>query len=422
MTQKETNLTLAEKRSGYIPKGHASSATCFIDHGRGSRVFDVEGKEYIDFAGGIAVMNVGHCHPKVVEAIGDQAGKFTHACFSVAPYEAAVRLAEKLCGITPGDFSKSSLLVNSGAEAVENAVKIARYYTGRPAVLAFENAFHGRTLLTMTLTSRYMPYKKGFGPFAPEVYRAPFGNRMSVEGLEDFFVKNVDPESLACIIAEPVQGEAGFITPPADYFGNLSELCKKYGILFVSDEIQSGMGRTGKMFAIEHWGVIPDLVTVAKSLAAGMPLSAVVGRKEIMESVHPGGIGGTYGANPVSCRAALAVLEIFETEGILESARKLAEMLEARLEAWKNDFPMVDTLHGIGAMRAMELVTNPESKTPAVQETKALLQYCQENGVLILSCGAYHNIVRFLMPLNIEGDLLEKGLDIVEAGLKKVAG
>jgi 4-aminobutyrate aminotransferase/(S)-3-amino-2-methylpropionate transaminase len=282
---------------------------------------DVEGREYIDFAGGIAVMNVGHSHPKVVAAIQDQAAKFTHTCFMVLPYAPAIDLAEKLCDLVPGDFDKAAMFINSGAEAVENAVKVARYASGRPAIICFENAFHGRTLMGMSLTSKVKPYKFGFGPYAPEIYRMPFAycyrcpfgltypgcDTACADHLKSFLVSHVAPESTAAVIVEPIQGEGGFITPPPEYFPKLKQICDDNGILLIADEIQTGMGRTGRMFAMEHWGVEADITTVAKSLAAGMPLSAVVGRKELMDSVHASGIGGTYGANPLACRAALAV-------------------------------------------------------------------------------------------------------------------
>jgi 4-aminobutyrate aminotransferase/(S)-3-amino-2-methylpropionate transaminase len=285
------NEQLSNLRSKFISDGVGSTTTNYIESARGALLRDVEGREFIDFAGGIGVMNIGHCHPKVVAAIKEQAEKLTHSCFMVNPYESAVNLAQKLCRITPGDFPKKAVFLNCGAEAVENAVKIARYYTKRPAIIVFENGYHGRTLLTMTMTSKVKPYKLGFGPFAPEIYRMPFGDVAGPEKLNEFFIKNVNPEAVAAVVAEPVQGEGGFVAPPPGYFQELVKICRDNGILFVADEIQSGMGRTGKMFAVEHWGVEPDLITVAKSLAAGMPLAAVVGRAEIMDAVHAWGLG-----------------------------------------------------------------------------------------------------------------------------------
>ena len=418
MTNLKTNASILELRKRVISDGHASGTTCYVESARGAMIRDVEGRKYIDFAGGIGVMNVGHSHPKVVAAIKAQAEKFTHTCFMVAPYGNAVKLAEKLCAITPGKFAKKALFVNSGSEAVENAVKIARYYTRRQGVVVFENGYHGRTMLTMTMTSKVKPYKMGFGPFAPEVYKAPFGD---IARLRDFFITNINPEAVAAIVAEPVQGEGGFIVPPPGYFQELAALCKEYGIVFVTDEIQSGMGRTGKMFAIEHWaGVEPDLMTVAKSLAAGMPLAAVVGRAEIMDSVHPGGLGGTYGANPVACAAGLAVMEIFEEENLLAKGQKLGENLLARFQQWQGKFSIVGEIRGIGAMLGLELVKG-QDKAPAADEAKKLSAYCFDHGLVTLICGSYGNVLRVLAPLVITDEQLEKGLGIVEAGLAEIS-
>ena len=416
MSQSLKTDALKEIRQKVISAAHTSGTACYVESAKGAILTDVEGKAYIDFAGGIAVMNVGHSHPKVVAAIKAQAEKFTHTCFMVNPYETAVKLAEKLVAITPGDFPKKTLFVNSGAEAVENAVKIARYYTKRQGIVVFDNAYHGRTLMTMTMTAKVKPYKWGFGPFAPEVYRAPYGD---IDALKDFFITGIDPESVAAIIAEPIQGEGGFICPPKGYFQAVAKLCKEHGILFVADEIQSGMGRTGKMFAIEHWGVEPDLMTVAKSLAAGMPLSAVVGRAEIMDCVHPGGLGGTYGANPVSCAAGLAVMEIFEEENLLEKSIKLGDTLLARFESWQKEFALVDEVRGLGAMLGIAL--SKADGTPAADEAKKLAAYCYEKGLIILVCGIYGNVIRVLTPLVITDEQLEKGLSIMEAGLKAMA-
>lgn len=420
MSQTMKTDQLEQLRNEVITSGHVSATSLYVESAKGAVIRDVEGREYIDFAGGIAVMNVGHSHPKVVAAIKDQADKFTHTCFMVTPYDSAVQLAEKLCRITPGDFPKKTLLVNSGAEAVENAVKIARHYTKRPAIIVFENAYHGRTLLTMTMTSKVKPYKFGFGPFAPEVYRMPYGDVVGPEKLNDFFVKHVNPEAVAAVVAEPVQGEGGFIAPPPGYFQKLVQICHDNGILFVADEIQSGMGRTGKMFAIEHWEVEPDLITVAKSLAAGMPLSAVVGRQDIMDAVHPGGLGGTYGANPVACRAALAVLEIFEEENLLEKAVALGQKLTARFEKWQEQFAIIGEIRGLGAMLGLELVKGPH-KEPATEEAKKLVSECLKKGLVILACGSYGNIIRILAPLVISDAQLEKGLAILEVGLRNIS-
>ena len=415
-----TNEQLNQLRSKVISEGVASVTTNFIESAQGAILRDVEGREYIDFAGGIGVMNIGHSHPKVVAAIKTQTEKFTHTCFMVNPYEPAVKLAEKLCRITPGDFPKRAVFLNSGAEAVENAVKIARYYTKRPAIVVFENAYHGRTLLTMTMTSKVKPYKFGFGPFAPEVYRIPFGDVAGADSLHDVFIKQVNPEAVAAVIAEPVQGEGGFIVPPAGYFQELAKICRDNGILFVSDEIQSGMGRTGKMFAIEHWDVAPDLIIVAKSLAAGMPLAAVVGKQEIMDAVHSWGLGGTYGGNPVACAAGLAVLESFEEENMLEKSVALGGKLQARFEKWQKDFDIIGEIRGIGAMLGLALVKG-KNKEPAADEAKQMAAHCLEKGLLILVCGSYGNVVRILAPFVITDEQLEKGLSIMEEALKQIS-
>ncbi len=419
MVSSATSEQLDRQRTEVISAGVGVVTTKFIESARGAILRDVDGREYIDFAGGIAVMNIGHGHPKVVAAIKAQAEKLVHTCFMVNPYEPAVRLAEKLCRITPGDFPKKAAFLNSGAEAVENAVKIARYFTKRPAVIVFENAYHGRTLLTMTMTSKIKPYKLGFGPFAPEVYRMPFGDKAPAGALHDFFVQHVNPEAVAAVVAEPVQGEGGFIAPPPGYFQEMVKICRDNGILFVADEIQSGMGRTGKMFAIEHWGIEPDLITVAKSLAAGMPLAAVIGRQEIMDAVHPWGLGGTYGGNPVACAAALAVLEVFEEEDMLAKSVALGKKLKARFDAWEKKFDLVGSVRGLGAMLGLELVRGPD-RAPAADEAKKLVAACVEKGLVILSCGTYGNIIRVLAPFVITDEQLEKGLAIMEQELARL--
>jgi 4-aminobutyrate aminotransferase/(S)-3-amino-2-methylpropionate transaminase len=420
MSTVTTNAELQKLRTQVISSGVSSTTPVHVASAQGAIVRDVEGRDYIDFGGGISVMNIGHSHPRVVAAIKAQADKFTHTCFMVSPYETAIRLADKLCRLTPGNFPKKAMFVNSGAEAVENAVKIARYYTKRPAVVVFENAYHGRTLLTMTMTSKVKPYKLGFGPFAPEVYRMPFGDVVGPEKLKDFFIMHVNPEAVACVVAEPVQGEGGFIAPPPGYFQELAKICRDNGILFVADEIQSGMGRTGKMFAIEHWNVEPDLVTVAKSLGAGMPIAAVVGRAEIMDSVHAGGLGGTYGANPLACAAALAVLEVFEEEDMLGKSRALGKKLKDRFEKWQKQFKVIGAIRGLGAMLGLTIVKG-EGREPAADEAKKLAAFCLERGLIILVCGSYGNVVRVLVPFVITDEQLEQGLSILEQGLKEIS-
>lgn len=418
-------------RRRYIAKGCSSGTSGYIAGGSGALLTDVEGNEYIDFGGGIAVMNVGHSHPRVVKAIKEQAERFTHTCFMVAPYDSAVYLARKLCESVPGDTPKAAMFANSGAEAVENAIKIARYSTGRPAIIAFDNGFHGRTLLTMSLTSKIKPYKYKMGPFAPEIYRAPYANcyrcplgrsypecdAACADYLEYFFTNHVAAEQTAAIIIEPVQGEGGFITPPHKYLQKLKAICEKYGILFIADEIQTGIGRTGTLFALEHFAIEADITTTAKSLAAGMPLSAVVGKKEIMDVVHPAGIGGTYGGNPLACAASLAVFDIIEQEGLLEKAQKLGKTLWTRFTALQEQYELIGDVRGIGPMIAMELVEDRISKEPAAAKTRALVQFCYDRGLIVLTCGTYGNVLRFLMPLVITNEQLEKGLAIIEEGL-----
>jgi 4-aminobutyrate aminotransferase/(S)-3-amino-2-methylpropionate transaminase len=431
MDEKNRIESILELRNSVIPPGYRSGTTVYVESARGAMIRAIDGKEYIDFAGGIGVMTVGHSHPKVVAAIKDQAEKFTHTCFMVVPYESAVRLAEKLCQIAPGTAPKSTLFVNSGAEAVENAVKIARYFTKRQAIIALEHGYHGRTQLAMTLTSKVNPFKLGFGPFAPEVYHIPapycyrcsFGlrypgcNVACADYLNDFLKNQVGAECTAAVIAEPLLGEGGFITPPPEYFTKLTGICRANGIVFIADEIQAGTGRTGKMFAIEHFGVEPDIITLAKGFAAGMPLSAVIGKREMMNSVHPGGLGGTYGANPVACRAALAVMDIFGEENLLQKAQILGKKIRERLTAWQSRFKIIGDVRGLGPMLAIELVKDRETKKPAAEEASTLVKYCVDHGVLVLVCGTFNNVIRFLPPLVIADQQLNKGLLVIEEGI-----
>ena len=428
------NEALLEMRKKHVPQGPFNTTPIFVREAHGAMMIDVDGKEYIDFAGGIGVNNVGHTHPKVVEAIKDQAEKCIHSCFHVAMYDPYVSLAARLNEIALGAFPKMTMLANSGAEAVENAVKIARYAKKRPAVICFENGFHGRTLLTMTLTSKIKPYKLGFGPFAPEVYRmpyaycyrCPFGLKYPSCGtacadyLEEFFITNVAAESTAAVIAEPIQGEGGFITPPPEYFPKLHQICRKHDIALIIDEVQAGSGRTGKFFAIEHWGVEPELITLAKSFAGGMPLSAVIGREELMNAPHVGGLGGTYSGNPVSCRAALAVLEVLLDDGLLKQAEKLGEKLISRFQDLQNRHEIIGDVRGKGPMLGLELVRDRETKEPATEEAKRLVQLCYDKGLIILSCGNFGNVIRTLMPFVITDAQLDRGLAILEESLEQL--
>ncbi|MCP4689743.1 MAG: 4-aminobutyrate--2-oxoglutarate transaminase [Desulfobacterales bacterium] len=428
------NEELDKLRDQHVPRGPFNTTRAFIAEASGAIMTDVDGREYIDFAGGIGVNNIGHCHPKVVEAIRDQAGKCIHTCFHVAMYDAYVELAARLNELAPGDFAKMTLLANSGAEAVENAVKVARYTKKRPAIICFENAFHGRTYMAMSLTSKVKPYKFGFGPLMSEVYRAPFAycyrcpfnleypgcDTACADYLEDFFITNVAPETTAAIIAEPIQGEGGFITPPPEYFPKLQKICQKYDIALIIDEIQSGSGRTGTFFAIEHWGVEPDIITLAKSFAGGMPLSAVIGREELMDNVHIGGLGGTYGGNPVACRAALAVMGILFEDGLMERGKALGETLAARFQTLKENHEIIGDVRGKGPMLAMELVQDRVTKTPATDEAKKLVQLCFDKGLVLIACGNYGNVIRTLMPFVITDEQLEKGLSILEESLHEL--
>jgi 4-aminobutyrate aminotransferase/(S)-3-amino-2-methylpropionate transaminase len=398
-------------------------------------MIDVDGRELIDFAGGIGVNNVGHCHPKVVSAIKDQADKFIHTCFHVAMYDLYVQLAENLNELAPGGSPKMTLFTNSGAESVENAVKVSRYVKKRPAIICFQNAFHGRTYMALSLTSKIKPYKYGFEPFMPEVYRMPFAycyrcpfglkypncQVACADYLEDFFVDYVSADATAAVIAEPIQGEGGFITPPPEYFGRLHKICQKHDIALIIDEVQTGCGRTGKFFAIEHWGIEPDIITLAKSLAGGMPLGAVIGRKDMMEIPHVGGLGGTFSGNPISCRAALAVLEILLRDGLLDNGVILGEKISSRFQVLAQRHEIIGEVRGKGPMMALELVCDRETKEPATEQAKKLVRRCYEKGLIILSCGNHGNVIRTLMPLVITDEQLERGLAILEESLNEVS-
>lgn len=419
------NETLWQLRERYVPRGVAQAHPVFVARAEGSRIWDVDGKEYLDFAGGIGVMNVGHGHPRVLQAARAQLERFTHVCFQVAPYEAYVRLAERLAKLAPGDFSKKTLFLTTGAEAVENAVKIARAYTGRPAVVALTHSFHGRTLLGMSLTGKASYYKQNFGPFAPEVYHAPapypyrgVSDEMALEGLRELFRTAVDPERVAALVVEPVLGEGGFIPLSETYLREIREITTSQGILLIADEIQSGFGRTGRMWAVEHSGVVPDLITFAKSVAAGLPLSGVVGRAEVMDAPKPGGLGGTYAGNPLACAAGLAVLDIFEEEGLLERAKALGRVLWQALGRLKDRFPQVGEVRGLGPMVALELVRDPETREPAPDLAQATLVEARRRGLILLKAGMYVNVIRVLVPLVATEAEVHEGLARLSAALE----
>jgi 4-aminobutyrate aminotransferase/(S)-3-amino-2-methylpropionate transaminase len=431
---KKTNEALVAERIKHIPQGPFNTHPIFAKKAKGAIITDVEGREYIDFAGGIGVNNIGHCDEEVLKAVRDQIDQYIHTCFHVVMYEPYVELARRLNSLTPGRFPKKTMFANSGAEAVENAIKIARHATGRPATIAFEDAFHGRTLLAVSLTSKMKPYKFGFAPYAPEIYRIPYAycyrcafnlEYPSCElhcaySLKEFFHTHISAENVAALIVEPVLGEGGFVIPPKEYFKVLQKICQDNGIVFIADEIQSGFGRTAKMFAMEHYEVTPDIITMAKSLAGGFPLSAITGRAELMDHPQPGGLGGTYGGNPVACRAGLAVLDQFEKKDLLSRAEKIGKKVLEKFKDFYDRFPSVGDVRGLGAMVGMELVTDRKSKEPATALTKRLIETCREKGLLMISAGTHANVIRPLMPLVITDEQLEHGLLIIEESFEEL--
>ena len=425
---------LSERRAKAVPRGLSHGTPIYVAKAEDAWLEDVDGNRYIDFAGGIGCANAGHRQQPVVDAISAQLDKFLHTCVQVTPYEGYIRLAERMNEVTPGEFPKKTLFVNTGAEAVENAVKIARAYTKRPAIIAFEDAFHGRTMMTLALTSKTHPYKAGFAPFPGDVYRVPFAycyrcsynlkypscDLYCARHLEDAFKRVVANEEVAAVIAEPVMGEGGFIAPPSDYFKVLIDLCHKYGILFIADEVQSGFGRTGAMFASEHYGIEPDLIVTAKSLGGGLPVAAVTGRAEIMDAPGPGGLGGTFAGNPLSCAAALAVLDLFEAENLLARANELGDRFQRRAREWQRRWAIIGDVRGLGGMQAIELVKSTETKTPATDETKQITQYCYEHGLITITAGSYSNVIRVLVPLVATNEQMDEGLDVLESALAAV--
>ena len=415
---------LAELRAKYVPRGITSAHPITVDRARGSELWDISGKRYIDFAGGIGVMNVGHAHPRVTQAVQEQLERATHTSFQVVHYESYLRLAERLCQVAPIAGAAKAIFFSTGAEAIENAVKIARAATGRPAVISFRGGFHGRTLLALSLTGSVQPYKQDFGPYAAEIYQSPFpyeyrgwNAEAALADLNNLLESEVGPKRVAAIVIEPVLGEGGFVPAPIDFMHGLRELTARHGILLIADEIQTGFGRTGKFFAIEHSGVQPDLITVAKSLAAGFPLSAVVGRAEIMDAPDPGGLGGTYGGNPVACAAGVAVMDIMRDEKLSERAARIGSVVEERMQSWAKEHEVIGDVRAVGAMAGLELVRNRKTKEPADKETAQILGAAREKGLIILRCGVHHNVVRTLMPLTIPDDQLEEGLDILGTSL-----
>ncbi|WP_355661526.1 4-aminobutyrate--2-oxoglutarate transaminase [Halomonas salifodinae] len=423
------NAQLNELKQRYVAKGAASPSPQFVERAENAELWDVEGKRYIDFAGGIGVLNLGHRHPKVVEAVKAQLDKLMHTCQTVISYAPYVQLAEKLCQLTPVKGEAKAMMVNTGAEALENAVKIARAATGRSGIICFDGSFHGRTFMTLAMTGKVLPYKNDFGPMPGDVFRAPFpvpyhgiSEEDSLKALKTLFKTDIAPHRTAAIVIEPVQGEGGFYAASPAFLQALRQLCDEHGILLIADEVQSGFGRTGKLFALEHSGIEADIMTMAKSMADGMPLSAVVGTAEVMDASGPNSLGGTYSGNPLACAAALAVIEAIESENILEKSATLGNKLAQRFAKWQGDFEAVDNCRNLGSMAAFELVTDKASRTPAPELAAKLCQKAKEKGLILLSCGFWGNSIRFLMPVTIEDAILEEGLDIVEAALEEVVG
>ena len=419
---------LTERRQTAVPRGPYNSTPIFVERAKGATITDVDGNTFIDFAGGIGAMNLGHANAKVTQAITSQAQKFTHTCYHVVAYEPYVALAEKLNLITPGHFAKKTMFANSGAEAVENAIKIARYATGRTAVICFEHAFHGRTFLALSLTSKVKPYKYGFGPLVPEIYRLPYPHeyrwhheqlpiqwRQEYQRLfDELFSTHVAPDKIAALIIEPVTGEGGFMPAAAEALETIAEICSKHGIVLIDDEVQTGFCRTGKFFAIEWAGIVPDIILTAKSLASGMPISAITGRAELMDSVHEGGLGGTYGGNALACTAALATIDEMESMRLHERALAIGETTRKCFNRSAEKQPLIGDVRGLGAMNALEFVLNRETKQPHQEAAKLIQKQCCARGLIVLSAGTYSNVVRTLMPLCITDDELHEGLEVLE--------
>lgn len=422
-----SNAELNELKQKYVAAGAASPATAFADRAENAEIWDADGNRFIDFAGGIGVLNVGHRHPKVVAAVKAQLDKVMHTCQTVMPYEGYVKVAEKLSRIVPVRGHAKVMLANSGAEALENAVKIARAATGRSNVICFDGGYHGRTFYTMAMNGKVAPYQTDFGPMPGTVFRAPYpvpyhgvSEDEAIRGLKMTLKTDANPKDTAAIILEPVLGEGGFYPAPTSFLKKIREICDEHGMLMIIDEVQSGFGRTGKMFAIEHSGVEPDMMTMAKSMADGMPISAIVGTDKVMDASGPNSLGGTYTGSPTACAAALAVMEVFEEENILEKSQALGDKLAARFNEWQGKFDCIDHVRNMGAMAAFELVNNKTDRTPNPELAAALCKKAREEGLILLSCGMYGNTIRFLMPVTIEDDVLNEGLDIIESCLESL--
>ncbi len=424
-----TNQEWMARRTASVARGVGQTHAIFASHADNAELWDIEGRRYIDFAGGIAVLNTGHRHPAVMAAVDAQLKRFTHTCFQVIAYDTYVELCEKLNVLAPGSWPKKSLLLTSGAEALENAIKIARAYTGRSAVIAFHGGYHGRTLMTLAMTGKVAPYKLGFGPFPAEVFHAAFPNPLHGVSIEDakasldqLFKNDIEASRVAAIVIEPVQGEGGFYVAPPEFLRYLRQLCDQHGIVMIADEVQTGAGRTGTWFAMSHSGVVPDLTTTAKSLAGGFPLSAVVGRAEVMDAPAPGGLGGTYAGSPVACAAALAVIKSFEVEGLLEKSNTVGQQLTARLTAMQKHYPAIADVRGLGAMVAIELFESANPGVPDAPLAKRIVSRAAEKGLILLSCGVYANVIRILVPLTASPDIIDEGLNILESVMRELCG
>ncbi|WP_204360083.1 4-aminobutyrate--2-oxoglutarate transaminase [Ralstonia sp. GX3-BWBA] len=421
----QTNKALMARRANAVPQGIGNAHPVFAQRAENGEIWDVEGNRYIDFCAGIAVLNTGHRHPKISEAVAKQAEKFSHTCFQVVAYESYVELAERLSALAPGNFAKKAFFMTTGAEAVENAVKVARHYTKRSAVISFDGAFHGRTFMAMALTGKVAPYKAGFGPMSAEVYQAPFPSELhgisvddAIHGVERLFKYTVDPQRVAAIIVEPVQGEGGYIPAPTAFLKQLREICDKHGIVLIADEIQTGVGRTGRMFAMEHSGVVPDLTTMAKGLGGGMTISAVVGRADVLDSIPPGGLGSTYAGHPMACVASLAVLDVMQEESLCARSEAIGERLRGRFNALREHVPEIADVRGLGAMTGVEFMRNGQ---PAPDIANTLKAEAQKQGLLLLTCGSYGNVLRVMLPLTVSNALIDEGLDIIENILLKLS-
>lgn len=418
------NTDVDNRKTNAIARGVGMMTQIYVERAENAEIWDIEGTRYIDFAAGIAVVNTGHRHPKVIDAVKAQLDHFTHTCHQVVPYENYVALAERLNDLAPGDFAKKTVFVTTGAEAVENAVKIARVATGRSAVIAFSGGFHGRTFMGMALTGKVVPYKKGFGAMPGDVFHAPFPVPMhgvsvedSIAALDKLFKADIDPDRVAAIILEPVQGEGGFYEAPKELMLHLRKICDAYGILLIADEVQTGFARTGKMFAMEHYGVIPDLTTMAKGLGGGFPIAAITGRADVMDGANPGGLGGTYGGSPIGIAAAHAVLDVIKDEGLCERANALGLQLKQRLENLRGDIPEIVDIRGPGFMTAIEFNV-AGTDTPSPDFTNAVKAHALKRNLILLTCGVHGNVVRFLSPITIQDDVFDEALGIIEASIR----